>query len=90
MNLDAKPWDILKKPCPRVWLLLGDKNILIKTDSIDKITASTDFLTVTFDCEYGQVTIASSESLQELFEELQMERIRLIDGRKLKIKATFV
>ncbi len=90
MSLNSKPWDVLKNPCPRIWLLLEEKNILIKTDNIDKVTASTDFLTITFDCEYGQVKIASSESLQQLFEELQMERIRLIDGRKLKIKATFV
>ncbi len=89
MSLNSKPWDVLNKPCPRVWLLLEEKNILIRTDHIDKVTASTDFLTLTFDCEYGQVTIAAAESLQQLFEELQMERIRLIDGRKLKIKAVF-
>ncbi len=90
MSLEAKAWDVVKgHPCPRVWLRLEDKNLLLKTDHIDKVTASPDFLTLKFDCEYGQITIISTESLQQLFEELQLERIRLIDGRKLKIKTVF-
>jgi hypothetical protein len=90
MSINSNPWDALKNErCPRIWLIREDKHILIQWESITHITASADFLTLTFDCEYGLVSINSTESLQELFEELQLEQIRMIDGRKLKVKIQF-
>jgi hypothetical protein len=41
-----------------------------------------------FQCEFGHVKITSSESLAELFEALQMENLRMLDGRKLNCKIT--
>jgi hypothetical protein len=45
-------------------------------------------LSITFECEFGHVQITSPESLIELFEALQMENLRMLDGRKLNCKIT--
>ena len=41
---------------------------------------------LSFECEHGIVQIDSPTSLQELFENLQVERVWRIDGTKLKIR----
>ena len=58
---------------PRLWLVTGEKNLL---------------LSFRFLCEYGIVLLASSESLQRLFECMQTETVRRIDGRLLACKIT--
>jgi|GEM_PF-2886709 hypothetical protein len=83
-------WDIPmgKEHFPRIWLIAGDKNYLLQWELLNRVTASEDFLEMSFDCEYGHVHISSAYSLQQLFEEIQDEHIRLIDGRLTKITIT--
>ena len=37
-------------------------------------------------CEYGIITFASSEPLRELYELMQMEMVRKIDGTRFVVK----
>ncbi len=91
MSIDANGWDSLENGhCPRIWLLQEDSSFLLSWEHIDLITASADFLTLKIDCRVGRVTITAPESIQLLFEELQLERVRLIDGRKLKMEVKFL
>lgn len=73
---------------PRLWLVTGEKNLLLSWAMISQIEASDDFLSIRFLCEYGIVLLASSESLQRLFECMQTETVRRIDGRLLACKIT--
>jgi len=80
-------WQIVEhERQPRFWLALETENLLISWDSVREIRASHDFLNLQFDCEFGKILIAADFSLLELFEYLQMEKIRRIDGTKLHCK----
>ena len=68
---------------PRMWLMTGEKNLLLSWAMIQKIEAAEDFLSVRFLCEYGQVTLSSQEPLRELFDLMRVEQIACIDGRAL-------
>lgn len=82
-----KFWNSLPKDrCPRFWLMLESGNMLVQWETTSRIMAAPDFLTLEFDCEYGHVQICHTESMQELYEELQLERVRLIDARKVKMR----
>ncbi len=77
-------WQLLEQERqPRFWLALETENLLIGWDSVREIRASGDFLNLQFSCEFGKVMFSAEFSLQELFENLQMEKIRRIDGTKL-------
>ena len=73
---------------PRVWLVTGEKNLLLSWAMISQLEASEDFLSIRFLCEYGIVWLASRESLRGLFEEIKLEMVRKIDGRLLACKIT--
>lgn len=87
MNTDTKekPWKCSRSlyPEPRVWLITEEKNRLLSWAMIQKIEAAEDFLSLRFLCEYGLVTLASQESMKELFELMRLERVVSIDGRVL-------
>ncbi len=68
---------------PRMWLVTETENLLIDWSSLQEIRASADFLTIQFACEFGHVSLSSRNSLHPLFEYLQMEKVRRVDGRKL-------
>ena len=61
-------------------------NLLISWETMKKIRATSDFLNIVFECEYGIITFFSSEPLRELYELLQMEMVRKIDGTRLAVK----
>ena len=71
---------------PRLWLMLPEGHLLIGWETIGKVRASPDFLSISFECEYGVIQINSATTLQELFENLQLEKLRRIDGTKLRIR----
>jgi len=71
---------------PRMWLMTGEKNLLLSWAMIQKIEAAEDFLSVRFLCEYGQVTLSSQEPLRELFDLMRVEQIACIDGRALNCR----
>lgn len=71
---------------PRLWLMLPEGHLLISWETIGKVRASPDFLSISFECEYGMIQINSATTLQELFENLQLEKLRRIDGTKLRIR----
>lgn len=71
---------------PRLWLTVPEGHFLLRWEMIENVIASPDFLSIGFECEYGTIKIFASESLQELFEELQLELLRRIDGTKIKIQ----
>ncbi len=68
---------------PRLWLVTETENFLIGWESLREIRASEDFLTLQFSCEFGMVSFTSKDSMRELFEYLQMEKVRRLDGRML-------
>lgn len=72
--------------CPRLWLIMQDRHLLLQWALISNITASQDFLELEFDCEYGHIQLSHSESLQNLYEEMQLERVRHIDARQLNCR----
>ena len=71
---------------PRMWLMTGEKNLLLSWAMIQKIEAAEDFLSLRFLCEYGQVTLTSQESLRELVDLMRIERVSCIDGRALRCR----
>ncbi len=80
-------WQLADTDHPaRLWLVTEAENLLISWESLQEIRASDDFLTLQFICEYGQISFSSRNSLRELFEYLQLEKIRRIDGRKLSCR----
>ncbi len=83
-----KYWSLLAPGAhlPRLWLVLSQEHLLIGWENISRIRATVDFLSLSFECEHGIVQIDSPTSLQELFENLQVERVWKIDGTKLKIR----
>ena len=82
-----KPWyEMRNGRAPRLWLALPEGNLLISWETIRKIRATPDFLNLVFECEYGIITICSAEPLRELYEMMQMEMVRKIDGIRLTVK----
>lgn len=73
---------------PRFWLRTEEKNLLLSWAAVSQIEASEDFLSIRFLCEYGLVQLSSTEPMQELFESMQMERVRRINGRLLGCRIT--
>lgn len=73
---------------PRFWLRTEEKNLLLSWAAVSQIEASEDFLSICFLCEYGLVQLSSTEPMRELFESMQMERVRRIDGQLLTCRIT--
>ena len=73
---------------PRFCLRTEEKNFLLSWAAVSQIEASEDFLSIRFLCEYGLVQLSSTEPMRELFESVQMERVRHIDGRSLGCRIT--
>lgn len=71
---------------PRLWLVMEQENLLINWETVQEVRASFDFLNLQFVCEFGLVTFSANRSLQVLFEYLQLEKVRRIDGRLLNCK----
>ena len=71
---------------PRLWLALPEGHLLIGWETVGKVKASVDFLSVSFESEFGLIQIDSPTTLQDLFENIQLERVRRIDGTKLRIR----
>lgn len=71
---------------PKLWLALPAGHLLIGWETLGQIRAAPDFLSLSFECEFGIIQIDSPTTLQELFENLQLERVRRIDGTKLRIR----
>ncbi len=84
--MKVQPFSCVEGHLPRFELCMPDEHFLLSWESISNIRASGDYLNLSFSCENGHIQLSSSESLQELFEALQMECVRLIDGRKLNCK----
>ena len=75
---------------PRFWLRTEEKNLLLSWAAVSQIEASEDFLSIRFLCEYGLIQLSSTEPMRELFESMQMERVRHIDGRSLGCRITSI
>ena len=73
---------------PRFCLRTEEKNLLLSWAAVSQIEASEDFLSIRFLCEYGLIQLSSTEPMRELFESMQMERVRHIDGRSLGCRIT--
>ncbi len=73
---------------PRFWLRTEEKNLLLSWAAVSQIEASEEFLSIRFLCEYGLIQLSSTEPMRELFESMQMERVRHIDGRSLGCRIT--
>ena len=73
---------------PRFWLRTEEKNLLLSWAAVSQIEASEDFLSICFLCEYGLVQLSSTETMRELFESMQLERVRRIDGQLLTCRIT--
>ena len=87
MDEKKKFWNSLtKERCPRFWIILESGNLLVQWETTSRIMAAPDFQTLEFNCEYGHLQICHPESMQELYEDLQLERVRLIDVRKVKAR----
>ncbi len=81
------PWVEMRDwRAPRMWISLPEGNLLISWETIKKIRATSDFLNIVFECEYGIFTLCSAEPLCELYELMQMEMVRKIDGTRLTVK----
>ena len=91
MEKEKKIWiEVNKKGpgYPRFCLRTEEKNLLLSWAAVSQIEASEDFLSIRFLCEYGLVQLSSTEPMRELFESMQMERVRHIDGRSLGCRIT--
>lgn len=84
--MKVQPFSCVEGHLPRFELCMPDEHFLLSWESISNIRASGDYLNLSFSCEIGHIQLSSSKSLQELFESLQMECVRMIDGRKLNCK----
>ena len=77
--MNQNPWvEMRDGRAPRLWLSLPEGNLLISWETMKKIRATSDFLNIVF--------FFSSEPLRELYELLQMEMVRKIDGTRLAVK----
>jgi hypothetical protein len=86
--MESKVFCCIKGHLPKFELKLETENLLLAWETVSNIRAASDYLSITFECEFGHVQITSPESLAELFESLQMENLRMLDGRKLNCKIT--
>ena len=84
--MEQNYWQKSEEHLLRFWLELETENLLIPWETVQAVRASPDFLNLSFNCEFGHIQFSSTSSLRELFEYLQMERIRRIDGINLKCK----
>lgn len=86
--MENKSWNIVspENHLPRLWIVLPEGNLLIGWETVGKVKASVDFLSVSFESEFGLIQIDSPTTLQDLFENIQLERVRRIDGTKLRIR----
>ena len=84
--MEQNYWQKSEEHLPRFWLELETENLLIPWETVQSVRASPDFLNLSFTCEFGHIQFVSTSSLRELFEYLQMERIRRIDGIILNCK----
>ena len=78
-----KPYHCIEGHLPKVELRMANEVLLMSWENITCVKASTDFLTISFESEFGHIQLSSAESLRELFESFQMENLRMIDGEKL-------
>ena len=66
--MNQNPWvEMRDGHAPHLWLSLPEGNLLISWETMKKIRATSDFLNIVFECEYGIITFASSEPLRELY-----------------------
>jgi hypothetical protein len=72
--MENKAFYCIKGHLPKFELKLETENLLLGWETLSNIRSASDYLSITFKCEFGHVQITSSESLAELFEALQMER----------------
>jgi hypothetical protein len=86
--MQNKTFYCIKGHLPKFELKLEAENLLLGWETLSNIRSASDYLSITFECEFGHVQITSPESLIELFEALQMENLRMLDGRKLNCKIT--
>ena len=84
--MKQKYWQKSEEHLPRFWLELETGHLLILWETVQDVRASPDFLNLSFTCEFGHIQFSSTSPLRELFEYLQMERIRRIDGVNLNCK----
>ena len=84
--MEQNYWQKSEEHLPRFCLELETENLLIPWKTVQSVRASPDFLNLSFTCEFGHIKFSSTSSLRELFEYLQMERIRRINGINLKCK----
>ena len=69
--MNQNPWvEMRDGRAPRLWLSLPEGNLLISWETMKKIRATSDFLNIVFECEYGII----------------MEMVRKIDGTRLAVK----
>ena len=58
--MNQNPWvEMRDGRAPRLWLSLPEGNLLISWETMKKIRATSDFLNIVFECEYGIITFAS-------------------------------
>ena len=83
--MENKGWSVISSEnhLPRLWLMLPEGHLLIGWETVGKVKASVDFLSVSFESEFGLIQIDSPTTLQDLFENIQLERVRRIDGTKI-------
>lgn len=81
--MGSKAFYCIEGHLPKVELRMEHERFLLAWETISGIKASADYLTICFECEFGHVQLSASESLAELFEALQMENLRMIDGQRL-------
>ena len=54
--MNQNPWvEMRDGRAPRLWLSLPEGNLLISWETMKKIRATSDFLNIVFECEYGEV-----------------------------------
>lgn len=85
MQKEIKKWFTLdpQEAMPRLWLHTEERNYLLSWAMITHVEAAGDFLSLRFESEIGLVQLSSTESMQGLFEYIQMERVRRIEGQLL-------
>lgn len=55
--MNQNPWvEMRDGRAPRLWLSLPEGNLLISWETMKKIRATSDFLNIVFECEYGIIT----------------------------------
>jgi len=86
---EFKGWHGADTPAPRLWVSDGNANYLLHWTSVCHVTADQMFTEVTFSSESGFFILRSRESLKDLFEAIQAEKVRKIEPCGL-LKVVFV